>query len=266
MLKTVMSLLISIYVLLIPYKYGTPQTNPGLNPVPAPYLFDSSLAGYCFVSGDTVLPFRLAVPEAADEKSEYPLIVFLHGSGERGSDNQQQVMTSLLEGVENNGTQCFILMPQLHKDGNWTDDNIDAALTDLIDNYIIMDYPIDTARIYVTGDSRGGAGTFDQVLRHPGKYAAAMPICGYHDTFGDASPSYAAFAEIPMWLGHNLYDPVVPSENSRGVYEAVTAMGGEKIKYTEYKRLAHNAWDEFYSDSEVWTWLFEQQLTKPQEG
>lgn len=263
MFNSVITFILTLYVFLVGVLGIYPsqgELQQGVNVDPIPCVFDESIEGYRYLHGERELPFRLKAPESVDENEEYPLIVFLHGSGERGNDNQCHVMRSLLKGVKNNGTPCYILMPQLHSVGNWTDDDIDLALTSLIDEYILKDYPIDESRIYITGDSRGGAGTFDQVIRHEGKYAAAMPLCGYHETFYNGSDVYVKFKDIPMWLGHNLGDPIVSVSNSRGVYETVTAMGGENIKYTEYKTIGHNCWDTFYEESEVWEWLFKQSL------
>lgn len=263
MLNSIISLVLSAYVFfagLFGIYPAQGELQQGINADPIPYLFDETIEGYRYLSGETELPFRLKKPQITETEKEYPLIVFLHGSGERGDDNQCHVMLSLLNGVEENGTECFILMPQLHSNGNWTDDDIDLALTSLIDDYILKEYPIDETRIYITGDSRGGAGTFDQLIRHQGKYAAAMPLCGYHETFYEGSEVYEIFKDTPIWMGHNSVDPLVPVANSRGVYEAVTALGGEKVKYTEYKTIGHNCWDRFYGEAEVWQWLFEQQL------
>lgn len=262
MFNSIITFILTVYVFLVGAFgiYPQAELHQGLNTDPIPCVFDETMSGYRYLSGERELPFRIKAPETVKENETYPLIVFLHGSGERGNDNQCHVMRSLLKGVKENGTPCYIFMPQLHKNGNWTDDDIDLALTAVIDEYILKEYPIDVDRIYVTGDSRGGAGTFDQILRHEGKYAAAMPLCGYHETFYEGSEVYAKFKDVPMWLGHNSGDFIVPTENSRGVYETVTAMGGENIRYTEYKTIGHNCWDTFYGESEVWQWLFEQSL------
>ncbi len=261
-MSTIISFILSVYMFFVGFFGIYPEINElqqGVNADPVPYLFDKTIEGFRFLHGERELPFRIKSPEKTEEGKRYPLVVFLHGSGERGDDNQCHVMPSLLKGIKKNGEECYILMPQLHSDGNWQDDDMDAALTALLD-YVFKAYSVDTSRVYITGNSRGGAGTFDQILRHSGKYAAAMPLCGYHSTFYEGSESYKEFAKIPMWLGHSASDTIVPSANSRGVYETVTALGSQKIKYTEYKSFNHNCWDRFYSDAEVWDWLFEQKL------
>lgn len=262
MSNSIISAIVSVYLFLIGLFGLYPESGElkqGVNVDPVPYIFDKSIEGFRFLYDERELPFRIKLPANMEEGKTYPLVIFLHGSGERGDDNQCHVLPSLLKGIKKNGTACYILMPQLHADGNWQDDDVDATLTALLD-YVFETYAVDTSRVYITGNSRGGAGTFDQVLRHEGKYAAAMPLCGYHASFYEGSESYEKFSKIPMWLGHSASDTIVPSSNSRGVYEAVTALGSRQIKYSEYLSLNHNCWDRFYRDADVWQWLFEQYL------
>lgn len=263
MLNTIISAILSVYLFFVGIFGLYPSTGElkeGLNVDPVPYMFDETIEGYRYLHNGRELPFRLKAPENIEEGKTYPMVVFLHGSGERGDDNQCHVMLTLLRGIRKNGTPCFILMPQLHSDGNWTDDDIDAALTSLIDDYILKNYPVDTDRLYVTGDSRGGAGTFDQVIRHPGKYAAAMPTCGYRESFLTSDEEILLLKDTPMWLAQNSGDTTVNPEYSRAVYNTLKANGVEHVKYTEYKTLGHNCWDRFYSEKEVWVWLFNQSL------
>ena len=263
MLNSIISAILSVYLFFVGV-FGIYPSDPtlieGINEDPVPYLFDKTIDGFRYLHEERELPFRLKAPEETEEGKTYPMVVFLHGSGERGNDNQCHVMLSLLKGIEKNGTPCYILMPQLHDTGNWEDDDMNAALTSLIDGYILPNYPIDTKRIYVTGDSRGGAGTFDQVIRHPGKYAAAMPTCGYRQSFLNSDEEIVLLKNTPLWMAQNSGDTLVNPEYSRTVYSTLKDMGVEHVKYTEYKALGHNCWDKFYSEEEVWEWLFSQSL------
>ena len=263
MLNTIISAILSVYLFFVGifglYPAQSPLTE-GINTDPVPYLFDKTIEGYRYLHDERELPFRLKAPETIEEGKTYPMVVFLHGSGERGDDNQCHVMLSLLKGIRKNGTPCYILMPQLHETGNWEDDDMDAALTSLIDEYILRSYPVDTKRIYVTGDSRGGAGTFDQIIRHPGKYAAAMPTCGYRQSFLASDEEIILLKDTPLWMAQNSGDNLVDPNYSRTVYSTLKNMGVEHVKYTEYKMLGHNCWDRFYSDKDVWNWLFSQSL------
>ncbi|MBR2417861.1 MAG: hypothetical protein IKB12_04440, partial [Clostridia bacterium] len=134
MLNTIVSAILSVYLFFIGIFGLYPaqgELKDGLNTDPVPYLFDKTIDGYRYLHDGRELPFRLKSPEKTEEGKTYPLVVFLHGSGERGNDNQCHVMLSLLKGIRKNGTPCFILMPQLHEEGNWEDDDMDAALTSL---------------------------------------------------------------------------------------------------------------------------------------
>lgn len=262
-MNTIISAILSVYLFFVGIFGLYPSSGElkeGLNIDPVPYMFDKTIEGYRYLHEGRELPFRLKAPDNIEEGKTYPLVVFLHGSGERGDDNQCHVMISLLKGINKNGTPCYILMPQLHSDGNWEDDDIDAALTSLIDEYILPNYPIDTKKLYVTGDSRGGAGTFDQVIRHQGKYAAAMPTCGYRLSFLTSDEEILLLKDTPLWMAQNSGDTLVNPEFSRSVYKTLTEMGVEHVKYTEYKALGHNCWDRFYSEEGVWNWLFSQSL------
>lgn len=255
MITKILGLFTAILIFIVdtfPMYPGPDVLHQGINPDPRPYVRYSSTAGYIFKEGDTELPFRLVKPEAEEEGKTYPLVVYLHGAGERGNDNIAQMQCSMLRGVEKHGESCYILMPQVFEDNYWADDAYDAALTKLIE-YMLKCYAVDSSRIYITGISMGGAGVLDQLLRHPGKYAAAMPVCGY-TTVEDLT----AFAGTPMWLAHNSGDKTVFVEYSRNIYAAVKDIS--EAKYTEYDRNGHNAWDKFYSDPEVWDWAFSKSL------
>ena len=262
-MNTIISAILSVYLFFVGIFGLYPaqgELTEGINTDPVPYLFNEEIEGYRYLHEGRELPFRIKAPETVEEGKTYPMVVFLHGSGERGNDNQCHVMISLLNGIKKNGTPCYILMPQLHETGNWEDDDMDAALTSLIDEYILRSYPVDTKRIYVTGDSRGGAGTFDQIIRHPGKYAAAMPTCGYRQSFLASDEEIILLKDTPLWMAQNSGDNLVDPNYSRTVYSTLKNMGVEHVKYTEYKMLGHNCWDRFYSDKDVWNWLFSQSL------
>lgn len=262
-MNTIISAILSVYLFFVGIFGLYPaqgELTEGINTDPVPYLFNEEIEGYRYLHEGRELPFRIKAPETVEKGKTYPMVVFLHGSGERGNDNQCHVMISLLNGIKKNGTPCYILMPQLHETGNWEDDDMDAALTSLIDEYILRSYPVDTKRIYVTGDSRGGAGTFDQIIRHPGKYAAAMPTCGYRQSFLASDEEIILLKDTPLWMAQNSGDNLVDPNYSRTVYSTLKNMGVEHVKYTEYKMLGHNCWDRFYSDKDVWNWLFSQSL------
>lgn len=214
------------------------------------------------------LKYRLGTVGAGEK---LPLLVFLHGAGERGDDNVAQIkhgVKDLVAWCEEEKQGCHILVPQCPRDGWWsnTDGNFKAPegitmkakpawtmalVFDVLDG-LVAKGGVDTDRIYITGLSMGGYGTFDGVCRRPEFFAAAMPVCGGGD------PKQAGkIKDLPMWVFHGGKDKVVPPEMSRAMVDAVKAAGGTP-KYREYPEAGHDSWSATYSDPEVWTWLFGQ--------
>lgn len=214
------------------------------------------------------LPYRLAT---LGEGEALPLVVFLHGAGERGDDNEAQLkhgMKDLLAWCDREKQACLILAPQCANDVWWSDYEGDyknpktlkflpepsprmALVFEVIDA-LIKDGAVDTKRIYITGLSMGGYGTFDAISQRPNFFAAAMPICG-----GGDSTQAKKFKDLPLWVFHGSKDDIVPPEMSRAMVEAVKKAGG-KAQYREYPEAGHDSWTATYCDEEVLQWLFEQ--------
>lgn len=213
------------------------------------------------------LPYRLFQPVTEPGKT-YPLVVFLHGSGERGSDNEKQLSNGVFnfvlpENQKNN--PCFVLVPQC-PDGlrwvkvSWTvksvqqPDTISAPLQDVMDLIatLVQELPADTNRLYLCGLSMGGFGTWDLITRYPDVFAAAVPVCGG----GDCSRA-SRIKDLPVWAFHGAKDDVVDPVLSRDMVAAIRKAGGLP-GYTEYPHLNHGSWDAAFSDSEMLRWLFEQ--------
>lgn len=215
-----------------------------------------------------MLPYRLLKPEKPAPGEKYPLVIFLHGAGERGSDNQAQLSNGALAFAEPFNRQnypCFVLAPQCPKDSLWS--TIDSRkgigmseqplqamrlLLELVDQWVAENPAIDPNRIYVTGLSRGGFGTFDFIARRPGLVAAAMPLC----SGGDLEKA-ETIAHIPTWIFHGAVDPVIPVKNSEDIHNALRKAGGQP-KLTIYHTLGHAIWQETYYNPEVMKWLFQQ--------
>jgi predicted peptidase len=223
-----------------------------------------------FVSsrGDT-LPYRFLFPDA-DTFRRYPLIIFLHGSGERGNDNEAQ----LKWGVQNFATDenmlrfpAFVVAPQCPAGQGWA--NLDwkrgsnlinllpepskpmASLIELIAK-LKKNFRVDTSRIYITGLSMGGIGTYDALMRYPNLFAAAVPVCGGGDV--SRAPS---IAHIPMWIFHGADDPSVSPALSYEMAAALTKAGA-RPGVTIYPEVGHFSWLGAYSDPLMITWLFRQ--------
>lgn len=191
------------------------------------------------------------VPREYDPSKKWPLIVFLHGAGERGSDGLIQSDVGLGRAIRTNPERfpCIVVMPQCPAKVWW-----DKALDDIEASYAktVAEYSIDPARVYLTGLSMGGYATWGYGAEHVDRYAALIPICG-----GGKTEDAAALAKVPIWAFHGTVDDVVKVDESRKMVEAVKAAGG-KIKYTEYPKLNHNSWDATYSDPKVIEWLLAQ--------
>lgn len=228
--------------------------------------------GYMSTSGE-FLPYRILKPKVIDSTLRYPLVLFLHGAGERGDDNEAQlthgVKTFLKERIRSE-FPCFVLAPQCPVEGYWSsakfsrekypidfDFNysyeitpaLDAAI-ELLKSYRNDDY-IDTTRIYITGLSMGGMGTFEAVARYPELFAAAAPVCGG----GDPKAYNKTTAEVPFWIFHGDKDGVVPVENSRRMYDRLVQLGG-KVRYKEYPDVNHNSWENAYDEVILLPWMF----------
>ncbi len=209
--------------------------------------------------------YRMLEPEMSYYE-KYPLIIFLHGAGERGSDNKSQLIhgAKLFEKKENmKNYPAFVIAPQCPTDKRWVEVDwtlpahympkqisVSLGLTMELLEEIIKKYPIDTNRIYVTGLSMGGFGTWDLISRYPDKFAAAIPICG-----GADEKQASRIAKVPVWCFHGTKDQVVTVERSRNIVGEIELYGG-KPKYTEYPNRGHFSWGEAYSEPELLKWLF----------
>jgi len=216
---------------------------------------------------DTLL-FRFKEPHAFDSSAKYPLIIFLHGAGERGNDNSAQLNFAETvfsdEKIEKN-FPAFVLIPQCPEKFRWVE--VDWSLENhkmpdepskpmellisLLDKIISVYHP-DTTRLYVTGLSMGGFGTFDILCRLPGKFAAGIPVCGG----GDESQA-EKLAGIPLWIFHGQLDKVVFPSRSVNMYNAILKAGG-KPALTLYPDVAHGSWHNAFSEPDLFPWLFSQ--------
>lgn len=212
-----------------------------------------------------VLNYRLLAPSPVEPGREYPLVVVLHGAGERGGDNTRQlfhVAQEFLAARERH--PAFVVFPQCPEGVWWTGDNtlrnipaepgVEKPLPRVIDliNRLRKELPVDQSRIYITGLSMGGFGTFALVAQLPDTFAAAVPVCGGGD------PAWAdKLATTPMWIFHGDADNVVPPQKSREMVEAIRRAGGN-VQYREYPGVGHDSWTPTYSDPAVMDWMFAQ--------
>jgi predicted peptidase len=231
-------------------------------------LFDKLL----YTSEKDTLPYRLLKPVNPDALELFPLVIFLHGKGERGSDNEAQIkhISNLALDPKYRGKYpCYILAPQCSKTELWAEHNKDGTVKtaptdpmrltiELIDK-ICKDFPIDKNRIYVTGLSMGGYGTWDLLARYPDKFAAAVPVCG-----GGDEKTASKIRHIPVWAFHGAKDNVVSPRNSRKMVKALQDAGGNP-GYTEYPDIGHDSWVQAYQEPHLLPWLFKQKLGADKE-
>ena len=204
-------------------------------------------------SKGTQLRYAILKPAKIKDETKYPLVVSLHGSGGRGSKKWQGNCAAnkvLSQPAMRQKYPCYIIAPTVNRNQRWSG----APLTALIEliKTSLKKHPIDPARIYVTGQSMGGAGTYSAILKEPHLFAAAVPVCGR------GQPDLAKkIVHLPIWIFHGEKDSVVPTRHSQEMVEALKKAGGKPI-YTEYAGVRHNSWTPAYAEEKLWAWLFEQ--------
>ena len=201
----------------------------------------------------TQLRYAILKPAKIKPETKYPLLVSLHGSGGRGSKKWQGNCAAnkvLSQPAMRQKYPCYIIAPTVNRNQRWSG----APLTALIElvKSSLKKHAIDPTRIYVTGQSMGGAGTYSAIMAEPNLFAAAVPVGGR------GQPDQAKkIVHIPIWIFHGELDRVVPTIASRNMVAALKKAGGKPI-YTEYAGVRHNSWTPAYADEKLWVWLFEQ--------
>lgn len=212
------------------------------------------VAGKFTAKDGTDQQYLLFVPEKYDATKEaWPLMVFLHGSGERGDNLDLVKVHGPPKIVETKADFPFIVLsPQCAKDRRWNPDDLVAMIDDLASSL-----RVDKERIYLTGLSMGGYGTWTTAAKYPDRFAAIVPICG-----GGDPASAEKLKNIPCWVFHGAKDGAVPLAKSEEMVEAIKKAGGEP-KFTIYPEAGHDSWTESYNNAELYTWLLKQSLSSP---
>lgn len=224
--------------------------------------------------GALTMKYQVYVPVSYDRHRSLPVILFMHGSGERGSDGLKQTEVGMPAQIRwhRDWFDAIVVMPQCPGDSVFRGVVAQAAFASFEKS--VKEYHGDRERLYVTGLSMGGYGVWQQVVDHPGVFAAAVAVSGgltpsadmdnlYVSAQGDDPYAYVAqrTKDLPVWIFHGGQDDVVPTEQSRKLVAAMRAAGSSP-RYTEYADLGHGAWDRAYADEELWKWLFAQRLAK----
>ncbi len=212
------------------------------------------------------LLYNILIPDKSCKKEQYPLVLFLHGAGERGSDNETPILhikNLFLDKENKKNFPAFVIAPQCPKDQRWVEVSWKLkkhtqpmqvskplGLTMELIKSLIEKYPIDTNRIYITGLSMGGFGTWDAISRYPDYFAAAIPICG-----GGDENNASKIVNTPIWAFHGDNDKAVNVSRTRNMINAMKQQGGNP-KYTEYKGVGHLSWVNAYKEPDILKWLF----------
>jgi predicted peptidase len=198
--------------------------------------------------------YTLTLPEGyeADKAKAWPLLVFLHGAGERG-DNLELLKKHGPPKLVAAGKKfpAIVVSPQVPSGEFWNPHGVKA----LVDQ-VKKDYRVDAKRVYLTGISMGGFGTFDTIAAYPDVFAAAAPVCG---GAGINVVKFGPLKELPIWIFHGGKDPVVPVEFTEMAEKWFKRNGGgANVKVTIYPEAQHDSWTQTYENEELWTWLFQQ--------
>ena len=202
-------------------------------------------SGSIEIDGQTI-GFLSYLPSAYTAKSEWPLLLFLHGAGERGDDIALVARHGPPKLAAGGQDFPFIIISPQQKKGVWWKAGPLLALLD----HIQSQYRLDPDRIYVTGLSMGGFGTWGLLAEAPHRFAAAAPIAG------GGKPALACdMQSVPVWAIHGAQDPVIPVDRSREMIAALRACGGGDVRYTEYPDAGHDSWTKTYADAALYNWL-----------
>lgn len=223
--------------------------------------------------------YQVYVPSNWNKKERWPVILFLHGAGERGDDGLVQTEVGIGTAIRRHEDRfpAIVVLPQSRKRVWWTDPAMEAQALKALDQ-TLKEFKGDPHRVYLTGLSMGGYGTWALGAKYPGKFAALVPICGgvrlpprarnlpgsaAVEAATNGSDPYAATAQkigkTPVWVFHGGDDPTVPVTESRQLVEALKGAGGN-VRYTEYEGVKHNSWEKAYAEPEFLPWLLSQRL------
>lgn len=204
------------------------------------------------------LDYLLHLPADYDSKNSkrWPLILFLHGAGERGTNLAKVAVHGPPKMVKTNANFPFIVIsPQCPSGQTWSDD----ALLALLDQ-VVKKHKVDPSRVYLTGLSMGGYGTWSLGLNHPNRFAAIAPICGGGDTLPVLLPktgNQSALKKLPVWAFHGGKDDVVPLVESERMVNALKRAGNQTVKLTVYPEAGHDSWTEPYKNQQLYDWFLQ---------
>lgn len=201
----------------------------------------------------SVYPYLIYLPRYYHRsQKKWPLLLFLHGSGERGNDLNLVKRHGPPKLAEAGQSFPFILVaPQCPEGKKWSVQTLDHLLNDLAGIY-----RIDEQRIYLSGLSLGGYGTWKLAIRYPRRFAAIVPICGWSDP-----QKVGVLRDVPIWVFHGAKDTVVPLQKSQELVN-VLWIAGNPVKFTIYDEAGHDAWTQTYENPDLYTWILQHRLKR----
>lgn len=220
--------------------------------------------------GSQTYRYQVFVPASYVPTQRWPVILFLHGAGERGKDGYFQTQVGLGAAIREKVARvpAIAVFPQATPDSSWTGTLARVAMAAL--DQTTREYQTDPARVYLTGLSMGGNGTWYLAYRNPKRFAAIVPVCGWVSPNiwkvdpvvpADSGDVYAALGrqlrQTPTWIFHGEIDQAVPVDESRKAFAGLQAAGAP-VQYSELPGTGHNSWDAAYGSPKVWTWLLAQ--------
>jgi predicted peptidase len=225
--------------------------------------------------GTTEYHFRVFTPKGWSRKKKSPVILFLHGAGERGDDNVAQTKVGIAPAIlrQPDTFPFVVVLPQCPKSRWWTEPDMQALALKALDQ-TVAEFNGDPQKTYLTGLSMGGYGSWAIVVNNPNRFAALAIVCGgvvpprgislpKDATPPAAADPYGAVAakvgKTPVWVFHGNADQAVPVSESRKMVEALKAAGGN-VRYNEYEGVGHNSWDKAYAEAEIFPWMLAQKL------
>lgn len=225
-----------------------------------------------FVVGSDTLKYRILYPENFDANKKYPVVLFLHGRGESGNDNQKQLANGgklFLSDNYRKNHPSIVIFPQCAEDSYWANVEIETVSNKRFFNFVkggeatksmnlVLKFTdqffkkpfVEQSQIYVGGLSMGGMGTLEILRRKPKTFAAAFSICG-----GDNPANAKKYKNVPLWIFHGALDDVVNPQLTYSVFRELRRLGNEP-KYTIYPKANHNSWDSTFAEPELMPWLF----------
>lgn len=224
-----------------------------------------------FIRGNDTLRYRILYPEKYKKNRAYPLVMFLHGAGERGNDNAAQLTHGAALFLKPENRKYFksiVIFPQCPTNKSWSkfkrvdgkfagsdsesEPPIEQQLVKALMDSMLLNRHILERQVYLGGLSMGAFGSYDMLIRYPDYFAAAFPICGVADI-----PLLVQKAkEVPMWIFHGEKDPVVSPEPNRELYKALMTAGATDITYSEYPGVGHDSWTNAFAEPKLLPWVF----------